>query len=59
MSRLVKTGAEGGEPCTDVVEIHRPQHLKQIANGLPADDPARVAARPLIVEEVERLHWRI
>jgi len=37
----------------------RVQHLKQIANGLPADDPARVAAKPLIVEEVERLHWRI
>ncbi len=37
----------------------RLQHLKQIANGLPADDPARVAAKPVIVEEVERLHWRI
>jgi hypothetical protein len=37
----------------------RLQHLKQIADGLSADDLARVAARALIVEEVERLHWRI
>ncbi len=37
----------------------RLQHLKQIANGLLADDPARGAAKAVIVEEVERLHWRI
>ena len=37
----------------------RLQHLKQIADGLSADDPAQVAARAVIVEEVERLHWRI
>jgi len=37
----------------------RLQHLKQIAGALPTDDPARVAARAVIVEEVERLHWRI
>jgi len=37
----------------------RLQHLKQIASTLSADDPARGAARAVIVEEVERLHWRI
>jgi len=37
----------------------RLQHLKQIANSLPTDDPARVAAKAVIVEEVERLHWHI
>jgi hypothetical protein len=37
----------------------RLQHLKQIAGALPTDDPARGAARAVIVEEVERLHWRI
>jgi len=37
----------------------RLQHLKQIADGLSADDPARGAAKAVIVEEVERLHWRI
>ncbi len=37
----------------------RLQHLKQIAGTLPTDNPARGAARAVIVEEVERLHWRI
>jgi hypothetical protein len=37
----------------------RLQHLKQIASALLADDPARVAAKAVIVAEVERLHWRI
>jgi len=37
----------------------RLQHLKQIAGTLSADYPARVAAKAVIVEEVERLHWRI
>jgi len=37
----------------------RLQHLKQIAGALSEDDPARVAAKAVIVEEVERLHWRI
>jgi len=37
----------------------RLQHLKQIAGALPTDDPARGAAKAVIVEEVERLHWRI
>ena len=37
----------------------RLQHLKQIASALPVDDPARAEAKAVIVEEVERLHWRI
>ena len=37
----------------------RLQHLKQVASGLSCDDPARVAAKAVIVEEVERLHWRL
>jgi hypothetical protein len=37
----------------------RLQHLKQIASGLSTDDPARVAAKAMIVEEVERLRWRL
>ena len=37
----------------------RLQHLKQIASALSADDPARVEAKAVIVEEVERLRWRI
>jgi len=37
----------------------RLQHLKQIADGLSEDDPARGVAKAVIVAEVERLHWRI
>jgi len=37
----------------------RLQHLKQIANTLTADDPTWAEAKAVIVEEVERLHWRI
>jgi len=34
-------------------------HLEQTAGGLSADDPARAGAKAVIVEEVERLHWRL
>jgi hypothetical protein len=37
----------------------RLQHLEQMAGGLSADGPARVAVKSVIVEEVERLHWRL
>jgi len=37
----------------------RLQHLKQIANALTTDDPSRIAAKAVIIGEVERLHWRI
>ena len=37
----------------------RLQHLRQIASALPADNPAQAEAKAVIVEEVERLHWRI
>jgi hypothetical protein len=37
----------------------RLQHLKQIASGLSAGDPARVMAKSTMVAEVERLHWRL
>jgi hypothetical protein len=37
----------------------RLQHLEQIAGGLSADDPARVAVKVMIVKEIERLHWRL
>ena len=37
----------------------RLQHLTQIAGGLTSDGPARPAAKAAIVEEVERLRWRL
>ena len=35
------------------------QHAMQAASGLSADNPSRVQAKAVIVEEVERLRWRI
>src|SRR4029079_16597534 len=35
------------------------QHATQAASGLPADNASRVQAKAVIVEEVERLRWRI
>jgi hypothetical protein len=37
----------------------RLQHLTQIAGGLSCDGPQRAAAKAVIVEEVERLRWRL
>jgi hypothetical protein len=37
----------------------RLQHLEQTAGSLSADDPARMAAKAVIVEEVDRLRWRL
>src|SRR5690242_3769483 len=37
----------------------RLQHLEQIAGALSADDPDRMTAKAVIVEEVDRLHWRL
>ena len=37
----------------------RLQHLTQTADGLSSDDPERAAAKAVIVEEVDRLRWRL
>src|SRR3954452_4311271 len=37
----------------------RLRHLAQIAGSLPSDGPERAAAKAVIAEEVERLHWRL
>ncbi|HYZ39708.1 MAG TPA: hypothetical protein VE687_03675, partial [Stellaceae bacterium] len=49
-----------GTPMLDWFHIAmRLQHLEQIARALSVDDPARAAAKAVIVEEVDRLHWRL
>jgi len=62
-SRLRRILADAGVtelPILDWFHIAmRLQHLKQIASGLSADDPAQVEAKAVIVEAVERLHWRL
>jgi hypothetical protein len=37
----------------------RIQHAAQTAGGLPTDNPGRMQAKSVIVDEVERLRWRI
>ena len=37
----------------------RLQHVKQASSGLSTDEPGRMKAKALIVEQVERLRWRI
>ncbi len=60
LRRILADAGVDEPPMLDWFHIAmRLQHLKQIANGLSADDPARGAARTVIVAEVERLHWRI
>ncbi len=45
MLRLVKIGTEGEGPCTDVMEIHRPDDLGEIANlGLTLAEAKRLLA---------------
>ena len=60
---LRRTLADAGvttAPMLDWFHIGmRLQHLKQVASGLSRDDSARVAAKAVIVAEVERLHWRL
>ena len=37
----------------------RLQHLTQVAGSLLSDNPERTAAKAVIIEEVERLRWRL
>ena len=37
----------------------RLQHLTQVAGGLSSEGPERAAAKAAVVEEVERLRWRL
>ena len=43
MLRLVKIGTEGEGPCTDIMEIHRPSDLRDIADlGLTLAEAKRL-----------------
>ena len=60
LRRILADAGVAGPPILDWFHIAmRLQHLKQIASALSTDDPARVAAKAVIVEEVERLRWRM
>ncbi len=56
---LLKAGIDG-LPILDWFHVAmRLQHLRQVAGGLSSDGPERAAAKAVIVEEVERLRWRL
>ena len=58
--RVLADAGVAGPPVLDWFHVASPlQQLKQIASALSADNPSRVAAKAAIVEEVERLRWRI
>ncbi len=60
LRRILADAGVTTRPMLDWFHIAmRLQHLKQIASALPANDPAQAEAKAVIVEEVERLHWRI
>jgi hypothetical protein len=60
LRRILADAGVTGLPILDWFHIAmRLQHLKQTASGMSADDPAQMAAKAIIVEEVERLHWRL
>jgi hypothetical protein len=60
LRRILADAGVSDAPMLDWLRIAmRLQHLKQIANGLSVDDPTWVAAKAVIVKEVERLHWRL
>jgi len=60
LRRILLDAGVDGLPILDWFHLAmRLQHLTQIAGGLSSDDPERAAAKAVIVEEVDRLHWRL
>src|SRR3954447_8210641 len=49
-----------GLPILDWFHVAmRLRHLTQVAGGLSSEGPERAAAKAAVVEEVERLRWRL
>src|ERR687886_1813765 len=60
LRRILLEAGVDGLPILDWFHVGmRLQHLMQVAGGLSSDGPKRAAAKALIVEEVERLRWRL
>jgi hypothetical protein len=60
LRRILADAGVVGPPILDWFHIAmRLQHLKQIASALSTENPARVVAKAVILEEAERLRWRI
>jgi hypothetical protein len=60
LRRILLEAGVDGLPILDWFHVAmRLQHLTQVAGGLSCDGPERAAAKTVIVEEVERLRWRL
>jgi len=60
LRRILLEAGVDGLPALDWFHLGmRLQHLTRIAGGLSFDGPERAAAKAVIVEEVERLRWRL
>ncbi len=60
LRRILLEAGLSGLPTLDWFHLAmRLQHLTQIASSLSSERPERAAAKAVIVEEVERLRWRL
>jgi hypothetical protein len=60
LRRILLDAGVDGPPILDWFHLAmRLQHLTQIAGSLSSDNPERAAAKAVIVEEAERLRWRL
>src|SRR5919107_1684554 len=60
LRRILLDAGIGDLPILDWFHLAmRLQHLTQVAGNLSSDNPERAAAKVVIVEEVERLRWRL
>src|SRR4051795_1507627 len=60
LRRILLDAGGGGLPILDWFHVAMPlRHLTQVAGGLSSEGPERAAAKAAVVEEVERLRWRL
>src|SRR4051812_40532989 len=60
LRRILLDAGVAGLPILDWFHVAmRLRHLTQVAGGLSFEGPERAAAKAVIVEEVERLRWRL
>jgi hypothetical protein len=60
LRRILLEAGVDGPPTLDWFHLAmRLQHLTQVAGTLSSDGPERAGAKVVIVEEVERLRWRL
>src|SRR4051794_27936175 len=60
LRRILLDAGVDGLPILDWFHVAmRLRHLRQVAGGLSSEAPERAAAKAAVVEEVERLRWRL